>query len=68
MNEMIKEWLIQLYEREIAEVEGTISNNKLCIYNAANAEEERMLIQNEMDMREYIDVLKELKNNIEEVN
>lgn len=68
MNEMIKEWLIQLYEREIAEVEGTISNNKLCIYNAANAEEERMFIQNEMDMREYIDVLKELKNNIEEVN
>ena len=68
MNEMIKEWLIQLYEREIVEVEGTISNNKLCIYSAANAEEERMFIQNEMDMREYIDVLKELKNNIEEVN
>ena len=68
MNEMVKNWLIELYEREIEETQATISNNKLCIYNAANAEEERMFIQNEMDMREYIDVLKELKNNIEEVN
>lgn len=66
MNEMVKYWLIQLYEKEIEEVEGTISNNKLCIYGAANADEEYMFIQNEMDMREYIDVLKELKNNIEE--
>lgn len=65
---MIKCWLTDLYEREIEEIKGTISNNKLCIYSAANAEEERMFIQNEMDMREYIDVLKELKNNIEEVN
>lgn len=67
MNEMVKYWLIQLYEKEIEEVKGTISNNKLYIYSAANADKEHMFIQNEMDMREYIDVLKELKNNIEEV-
>ena len=67
MNEMFKYWLIQLYEKEIEEVKGAISNNKLYIYSAANADEEHMFIQNEMDMREYIDVLKELKNNIEEV-
>ena len=67
MNEMVKYRLIQLYEKEIEEVKGAISNNKLYIYSAANADEEHMFIQNEMDMREYIDVLKELKNNIEEV-
>ena len=67
MNEMIKYWLIQLYESEIEEVEGTISNNKLLIYSAKNADEESMFIQNEMDMREYIDVLKELKNNIDKL-
>ena len=67
MNEMVKYWLIQLYEKEIEEAKGAISNNKLYIYSAANADEEHMFIQNEMDMREYIDVLKELKNNIEEV-
>lgn len=67
MNEMIKYWLINLYESEIEEVEGTISNNKLLIYGAKNADEEHMFIQNEMDMREYIDVLKELKNNIDKL-
>ena len=67
MNEIIKYWLINLYESEIEEVEGTISNNKLCIYGAKNADEERMFIQNEMDMREYIDVLKELKKNIDKL-
>lgn len=67
MNEMIKEWLIQLYEREIAEVEGTISNNHLCILSAANKEEERMFIQNEMNMREYLEVLEELKKKVGEV-
>ena len=52
MNEIVKNWLIELYEREIEEIKGTISNNRLCILSAANEEEERMFIQNEMDMRE----------------
>lgn len=66
MNEMIKCWLTDLYEREIEEIKGTISNNRLCILSAANEEEERMFIQNEMDMREYLDVLEELKKKVEE--
>ena len=66
MNEMIKFWLTNLYEREIEEIKGTISNNRLCILGAADEEEEHMFIQNEMDMREYLEVLEELKKKVEE--
>ena len=66
MNEMIKFWLTNLYDREIEEIKGTISNNRLCILGAANEEEERMFIQNEMDMREYLEVLEELKKKVKE--
>ena len=66
MNEMIKCWLADLYEREIDDIKGTISNNHLCILGAANEEEERMFIQNEMYMREYLEVLEELKKKIKE--
>ena len=66
MNEMIKFWLTDLYEREIDDIKGTISNNHLCILGAANEEEERMFIQNEMDMREYLEVLEELKKKVKE--
>lgn len=66
MNEMIKFWLTDLYEREIDDIKGTISNNHLCILGAANEEEERMFIQNEMDMREYLEVLEELRKKVKE--
>lgn len=66
MNEMIKFWLTDLYEREIKEIKGTISNNRLWILGAANEEEERMFIQNEMDMIEYLEVLEELKKEVNE--
>lgn len=66
MNEMIKFWLTDLYEREIEEIKGTISNNRLCILGAAEEEEERMFIQNETDMRAYIEVLEKLKKKVEE--
>ena len=66
MNEMIKFWLADLYEREIDDIKGTISNNHLCILGAVNEEEERMFIQNEMYMREYLEVLEELKKKIKE--
>lgn len=65
MNEMIKFWLTDLYEREIKEIKGTISNNRLCIWGAANEEEERMFIQNEVDLREYLEILEELKKKVE---
>lgn len=66
MSEMVKNWLIKLYEREIKKIKGTISNNRLWILGAANEEEEHMFIQNEMDMIEYLEVLEELKKKVEE--
>lgn len=66
MNEMIKFWLTDLYEREIDDIKGTISNNHLCILGAENEEDERMFIQNEMDMIEYLEVLEELRKKVKE--
>lgn len=61
MNETIKLWLENLYEKEIETVKGAMSNNHLCILSASTEEDESMFIQNEMDMKEYIEVLEELK-------
>ena len=65
MNETIKLWLINLYEKEIETVKRTMSNNHLCILSATTEDDERMFVQNEMDMKEYIEVLEELKKEIE---
>lgn len=61
MNETTKLWLTNLYEKEIEDVKSSISNNHLCILSASTEDDERMFIQNEMDMKEYLDVLEELK-------
>ena len=66
MTETIKNWLTQLYETEIKEVKGTISNNKYLIYSAKDEREEYMYEQNEMELREYLEVLEELKKKVEE--
>ena len=66
MTETIKNWLTQLYETEIKEVKGTISNNKYLIYSAKDEREEYMYAQNEMELREYLEVLEELKKKVEE--
>lgn len=61
MNETIKLWLTNLYEKEIEDVKRSMSNNYLCILSASTEDDERMFIQNEMDMKEYLEVLEELK-------
>ena len=66
MNEMIKCWLTDMYEREIEEIKGTILNNRLCILSAANEEEAHMFTRNEMDMREYLEILEELEKKVNE--
>ena len=66
MNETIKNWLTHLYETEIKEVKGAISNNKFLIYSAKDEREEYMYAQNEMALREYLKVLEELKKGVEE--
>lgn len=37
------------------------------IFEEEDEEEERMFIQNEMDMREYLEILEELKKKVDEV-
>ena len=66
MNETIKLWLINLYEKEIETVKGAMSNNHLCILSSSTEDDEHMFIQNEMDMKEYLEVLETLKMEIEQ--
>lgn len=66
MTEPIKNWLTHLYETEIKEVKGAISNNKFLIYGAKDEREEYMYARNEMALREYLEVLEELKKEVEE--
>ena len=66
MTETFKNRLMHLYETEIKEVKGVISNNKFLIYGAKDEREEYMYAQNEMALREYLKVLEELKKKVEE--
>lgn len=66
MNEFVKFWLIDLYEKAIEETKKSIENNRIFILGATTKEEQNMFIQNERDMQEYIKVLAELKNTFEE--
>ena len=66
MNEMIKHWLIELYEREIEETQGTISNENLWMLGSETKEEEKMHIDNMANLNEYVATLKTLLNEIKE--
>ena len=65
MNEMVKFWLIYLYEREIEEAKENLKNHKLWLLGAKNREEEIMETENIANIHEYIRTLTELKENLE---
>ena len=67
MNEIVKNWLIELYEREIEEIKGTISNENLWMIGSKTKEEEQMHVDNMANLNEYIATLKTLLNDIKEV-
>ena len=67
MNEIVKNWLIELYEREIEEIKGTISNENLWMIGSKTKEEEQMHVDNMANLNEYITTLKTLLNDIKEV-
>lgn len=46
MNEMVKNWLIELYEREIKEALGSISNERIWLMGTDVWEEEKMHLDN----------------------
>lgn len=66
MNEMIKHWLMELYEREIEDTQGTISNENLWMLGSETKDEEQMHIDNMANLNEYIATLKTLLNEIKE--
>lgn len=67
MNEMVKNWLIELYEREIKEALGSISNERIWLMGTNVWEEEKMHLDNMTNLNEYITTLKILLNDIKEV-
>ena len=67
MNEMVKNWLIELYEREIKEALGSISNERIWLMGSDVWEEEKMHLDNMTNLSEYITTLKILLNDIREV-
>ena len=67
MNEMVKNWLIELYEREIEEALGSISNERIWLMGTDVLEEEKMHLDNMANLSEYITTLKILLNDIREV-
>ena len=66
MNEMVKNWLIELYEREIKEALGSISNERIWLMGTDVLEEEKMHLDNMANLNEYITTLKTLLNDIKE--
>lgn len=66
MNEIVKNWLTDLYEREIEEIKGTISNENLWMIGSKTKEEEQMHVDNMANLNEYITTLKTLLNDIKE--
>lgn len=67
MSEMVKNWLIELYEREIKEAIGSISNERIWLMCTDVWEEEKMHLDNMANLNEYITTLKTLLNDIKEV-
>lgn len=64
MDEMIKFWLIDLYQKEIEETNENIRNHKLWLLGAKDEEEEQMEKENIARLYEYIEVLEELKGEL----
>lgn len=66
MNEMIKHWLTELYEREIEDTQGAISNENIWMLGSETKEDEQMHIDNMANLNEYVATLKTLLNEIKE--
>lgn len=64
MTETIKNWLTQLYEREIKEALSSISNERIWMMGTDVWEEEKMHLDNMANLNEYITTLKILLNDI----
>lgn len=66
MTETIKNWLTQLYEREIKESLSSISNERILMMGTDVWEDEKMHLDNMENLNEYIATLRTLLNDIKE--
>ena len=65
MNEMIKFWLVDMYNENIEDAKGTIRNEEMWAKGSSSKEEEQMHLDNIAVLQDYITVLEELKENVE---
>ena len=65
MNETVKIWFKDLYEKEIEEVRGTISNEHLCELGYDGDEPYNPHSENILLLTEYLDELTRRMNEIE---
>lgn len=68
MSEVVKIWLSEMLERELKEVNGSISNNCLWMHSAETKEESEMFCENIASLEEYKTVLLQMQKKIEEGN
>ena len=61
MSEVTRMWLVTMFDSEIKEVDGTISNNRLWAKSCDSAEEAAMFEDNIVDLEEYKEVLMKLR-------
>lgn len=64
MNEMIKFWLVDMYDENIEDAKGTIRNEEMWAKGSPSKESEQMHLDNIADLQDYITVLEELKENV----
>lgn len=61
MNEIIKEWLIALYDKEIEATKISIENEKIWANGSDDETECSMHLENIERLEKYIEVLEDLK-------
>lgn len=66
MSEMVKIWLAEMLHREIEEVNGTISNNRLWLHSSETAGEVDMFSANIESLEEYKTLLLTMQRKVEE--
>lgn len=65
MNEMIKGWLLELFDKEIKEVQGANENEQVWLDGSPDSEARTCHKINIEVNKEYIEVLKQLKEKTE---
>lgn len=64
MTENQKEWLLKMFEKEIEEIEDTISNERLWALGSNDATDQQCHINNIKELKDYIEILKKYKGEI----